>query len=72
MDRSRFCKEIGANIKRARVNMDVSLTEIARRTGINRGQLWKVEKGRNITIGTLFDVCYAIDQQPCDMIPEVP
>jgi DNA-binding Xre family transcriptional regulator len=52
--------------------MDVSLTEIARRTGINRGQLWKVEKGRNITIGTLFDVCYAIDQQPCDMIPEVP
>ena len=72
MDQSRFCKEIGANIKRARVNMEVSLSEIARRTGINKGQLWKVENGCNLTMSTLFEVCHAIDQQPWEMIPQVP
>jgi DNA-binding Xre family transcriptional regulator len=70
-ERRKFYREIGGRINQARDDSGMTLGDLARATGINRGQLWKVQNGSNITMSTLLDVCRAINKQPWEMIPSV-
>lgn len=55
-------KNIGQAIKKARIEMNLSQSDIAQRTGIKQPDISKIEKGRgNITLATLIRLCRILD-----------
>lgn len=57
-------------IKQIRTEQDVSLCELARRSGIARPNLWKIETGRiSPTTRTLDRIADALDVDTADLFP---
>lgn len=50
---------IGARVKHAREALDLSLSELSRRTGITKSYLHDIETGRgsNLGAGTIIELC---------------
>lgn len=50
--------EIGLRLRRARTEQGLSLSELARRSGVGKGSLSEIETGkRNPTVDTLYALC---------------
>ena len=56
-------RELGAQIRRARLDLDVSQEEIARRANVSLGAVRKIERGDGSTLKTLVRVVRALGRQ---------
>jgi transcriptional regulator with XRE-family HTH domain len=62
---SAFAKEI----KAARLHSGLSKQQLARRAGMTRQGLVKVENGGNVTLGTIILLAHALGCQLADLFP---
>ncbi len=54
-------KELGENIKLARLRRELSVEQISERAGISRVSLWNIEKGKeSVAIGSYFQVLFVL------------
>lgn len=60
-----FCRELRA----ARLYAGLSRAELARRAGMTRYGLVKVERGGNVTLGTIVLLAHALGCQVADFFP---
>ena len=60
-----FAKELNA----ARVHAKMSKQELARRAGMTRQGLQKIERGGNVTLGTIILLVTALNCQVSDFFP---
>jgi len=68
---SSIAKRLGKKIKLARVEKDMSQSNLAHTTGIDSGHIGKIERGElNITIVTLFRLAEALGCSPSLLLPE--
>jgi transcriptional regulator with XRE-family HTH domain len=52
---------IGGELKRVRLHLGLSLSEVAKRSGVVQSNLWKIEAGRSAaSLGTIFAVATAL------------
>lgn len=65
---SQIYKEIGENIKRERKNRGLTLEQLGEDVGWDKAQMQKVEKGRNITVLTLFKLAASLEADPAKLI----
>ena len=61
-------KHIGFTIKALRINRGLSLSELARKSGITKGNLHKIEAGANLTTDTLIKVSAALNETPSQVM----
>lgn len=62
-------KRIGANIRRIREGLRMSMSELARRSGVNKGNLSRVERGRlGISLEKLHDVALALNLRDASIL----
>ncbi len=58
---SRILKELGENIKLARLRRKLSAAQVSERADISRGTLWQVEKGApSVAMGTYCQVLFVL------------
>ena len=66
-----IAKRLGKKIKLARVEKDMSQSNLAHTAGIDSGHIGKIERGElNITVVTLFRIAEALGCRPSVLIPE--
>jgi DNA adenine methylase len=64
--------DFGNNVKEARKNMDFSQEQLSLITGIERGQISKIESGQiNVTLETIERLSNALKVTPKNLIPDV-
>lgn len=60
---------LGERIKMARLRRQMSVEEVAERSGISRTTLWAIEKGSpSVTIGAYASVLHTLDKMDTDFI----
>lgn len=65
----KILKNMGEQIKLARLRRDLSAELIAERAGISRASLWKVEKGEpSVAIGIYAAVLHALNNLDKDLL----
>lgn len=65
----KILKNMGEQIKLARLRRDLSAELIAERAGISRSSLWKVEKGEpSVAIGIYAAVLHALNNLDKDLL----
>ena len=52
----------GEKLKRLRIDAGYSQTELAVKTGMSRSSIAEIEKGRNLSIGSLISISRALNQ----------
>lgn len=62
---SDFAKELRA----ARIHAGLSKQQLADRSGVTRQGIIKIERGGNVTLGTLVLLAHALDCQVSDFFP---
>ena len=61
--------ELGERIKMARLRRQMSVEEVAERSGISRTTLWAIEKGStSVAIGAYASVLHTLDKMDTDLI----
>ena len=60
---------LGTNIKAARIAAGISLTTLAKLSGISKGNCSKVERGWNVTVVSLYRICWALGVHPMAVLP---
>jgi transcriptional regulator with XRE-family HTH domain len=61
--------QCGLNIKRLRIQNNLSQEEISSMLNMDFSQYGKIERGKiNITISTLYDIAQALNVQPSDLL----
>lgn len=60
-DKIRLSEELGEAIHRARKERRLKATDIAARSGRARNILYRLERGEDITLASLFDILRAMD-----------
>ena len=59
-----FLKLVGANITKYRKKKKLSFEKLAAEIGLNSGHIYRMEKGQNITLLTLFKLALALEITP--------
>ena len=59
-----FLKLVGANITRHRKKKKLSFEKLGAEIGLNSGHIYRMEKGYNITLLTLFKLALALEITP--------
>ncbi len=58
---SKILKELGENIKLARLRRKLSTEQVAERSGVSRSTLWQIEKGMpNVSMGYYAQVLFVL------------
>ena len=65
---SSFAKELRA----ARIHAEMSQEQLAKRARMTRQGLDKIERGGNVTLGSIILLAYALDCQVSDFFPHKP
>ena len=61
--------ELGERIKMARLRRQMSVEDVAERSGISRTTLWAIEKGSpSVAIGAYASVLHTLDKMDADLI----
>ena len=60
-DKIRLPVELGLAVRRARKQGRLKATDIASRSGRSRDVLYRLERGEDITLASLFDILRAMD-----------
>lgn len=53
-------QKLGKRIEELRKKKGVTQEELAEKAGLHRAYFWEIEKGRNISIKTAYDVARAL------------
>lgn len=65
----KLAKQLGSEIRQARLNAGLSQDELAHRCGLHRAYMGFVEQGRySITVATLVQVCSELDTKPSEIL----
>ncbi len=68
---SSIAKKLGKKIKLARVEKDMSQSNLAHAADIDSSHIGKIERGElNITVVTLFRIAEALGCSPSVLLPE--
>ena len=68
---SSIAKRLGKKIKLARVEKDMSQSNLAHTAGIDSGHIGKIERGElNITVVTLYRLAEALGCSPTILLPD--
>jgi transcriptional regulator with XRE-family HTH domain len=68
---SSISKRLGKKIKLARVEKDMSQSNLAHTAGIDSSHIGKIERGElNITVVTLYRLAEALKCSPTMLLPE--
>jgi transcriptional regulator with XRE-family HTH domain len=59
----------GKELRAARIHAGLSKQELAKRAGMTRQGLFKIEGGGNVTLGTLVLLAHALGCQIADFFP---
>ncbi len=63
----------GANLRRCRLAAGLSQEVVAERMDVDRAHVSSMERGRqNVTLGTLWLACEALNVRPADLFDETP
>ncbi len=60
---------LGDNLFKIRIAQKHSLTDMVKRTGMNKSVIWNAENGQNLTIRVLYKLCRALSVQPHEVLP---
>lgn len=72
MEVSRLNRILGANVRRLRVQQNLSQEGFADKCGLHRTYIGSVERGeRNVTLVTVERLAAALNVQPIDLMKEV-
>ena len=63
-----FVQTIGANVKRRRIKLAMSLEDLGLEIGLSRMQVHRIEKGYNITARTLLKLAIALQVSPAILV----
>ncbi len=63
--------ELGVQLKRLRIQNNLSLESLGSELGIDGSNLQKIEYGHNITISTLLKLCICLNISPADLLSEI-
>ncbi len=63
------CSAFAKELRAARLHAGLSVQQLAKRAGMTRYGLIKVEKGRNVTLGTIALLANALGCQIADLFP---
>ncbi len=68
---SPFLTELGARIRDHRLEQGMSLDQLAKRSGVAKGNLSSIENGRvNITVATCLKIAGALGVGAAELLPE--
>ncbi len=71
MNDSQFLQEIGARIKKLRIDKNISQNELAMLCDFEKASMSRIESGQtNTTILTLRKICGALDVHICDLMED--
>jgi transcriptional regulator with XRE-family HTH domain len=71
MNDSQFLQEIGARIKKLRIEKNISQNELAMMCEFEKASMSRIESGQtNTTILTLRKICSALDLHICDLMED--
>ncbi len=71
MNDSQFLQEIGARIKKLRIDKNISQNELAMLCDFEKASMSRIESGQtNTTILTLRKICSALDVHICDLMED--
>lgn len=71
MNDSQFLQEIGARIKKLRIEKNISQNELAMLCDFEKASMSRIESGQtNTTILTLRKICSALDVHICDLMED--
>jgi transcriptional regulator with XRE-family HTH domain len=71
MNDSQFLQEIGARIKKLRIEKNISQNELAMMCEFEKASMSRIESGQtNTTILTLRKICHALDLHVCDLMED--
>jgi len=62
---------VGETIKKARKAQNMTQEDLARRIGVQRAQVSKIESGRNLTLSTIARVFGAMGMKPSLTVPGI-
>lgn len=68
MDTEEYLMKISERIKEIRTQKGLSLYAFAKKMNTSRTQAIRIESGQNTGIGTLRDVCIALDVKLMDLL----
>lgn len=66
-----YLKDLGAEIKRVRVQRKLSLENVGSQIGLDASNLQKIEQGHNLTINTLLKLCILLRITPAKLLDKV-
>jgi DNA-binding Xre family transcriptional regulator len=66
-----FLIELGAEIKRLRIQNKLSLESLGSEVGIDGSNLQKIELGHNITLNTLLKLCICLKTSPSELFSSI-
>lgn len=59
------------NLAQLRYQLNMSLSELARLSGISKGHLWKIEQGYRVpTITVAYAICKAMEKSIEEVFPD--
>lgn len=59
------------NLAQLRYQLNMSLSELARMSGISKGHLWKIEQGHRVpTVPVAYAICKALGKSIMEVFPD--
>lgn len=59
------------NLAQLRYQLNMSLSELARMSGISKGHLWKIEQGYRVpTVPVAYAICKALGKSIMEVFPD--
>ncbi len=68
-DEQAVCAALGAHLREAREGQRLTLSTLAKLSGVSKGNLSKIEHGGNVTVLTLYRVCFSLGVHPIELLP---
>jgi len=62
---------IGGKIQEIRSGKNISQEALAKSIGMSRVSICNIEAGNGIKLSRVFDICFALGVEICDIIPDI-
>ena len=63
------CSALGSRLRETREGQCLTLPTLAKLCGVSKGNLSKIEHGGNVTVATLYRVCWSLGVHPSEVLP---
>jgi XRE family transcriptional regulator, regulator of sulfur utilization len=60
---------LGARLREIRKGQGLSLPALAKLSGVSKGNLSRIEHGGNVTVATLYRLCWSLGVHPSEALP---